>query len=123
MQRRDLLKMSAFMTASFAGSEVLRSSQGVEAPWETVEGDMIYRMLGRTGQKVSLIGVGGSHIGNVKEDGKAIRIIRTAIDHGVTFMDNSWDYYDGVSETRMGNALRDGYRKRVFLAHHPQWLG
>jgi predicted aldo/keto reductase-like oxidoreductase len=81
-----------------------------------VEGEMVYRTLGRTGQKVSVIGVGGAHIGNATvTDQEATRIIRTAIDQGVNFMDNSWDYHNGRSEERMGNALRDGYRDKVFL--------
>src|SRR6476620_9333816 len=74
------------------------------------------RTLGRTGQKVSIIGLGGSHIGKPKlTDDDAIRLIRSAIDRGITFMDNSWDYNNGQSEIRMGNALKDGYRKNVFL--------
>lgn len=74
------------------------------------------RMLGRTGMKVSLIGLGGWHLGfkHIAEE-LAIRIIRTAIDNGISFMDNCWDYNDGASEIRMGKALRDGYRERVFL--------
>src|SRR5271165_5909904 len=77
-------------------------------------GDMIYRTLGRTGVKVSAIGLGGYHIGNPSE-AEGIRIIRTAIDRGMTFMDNCWDYHDGESEIRMGKALRDGYRQKIFL--------
>ena len=76
---------------------------------------MQYRTLGRTGAKVSLIGVGGYHIGQPKDPRDGIAIIRSAIDNGVTFMDNSWDYHLGDSEIRMGNALRDGYRDKVFL--------
>ena len=75
---------------------------------------MIYRPLGRTGEMVSLIGVGGSHISKPSED-EGIRIVRTAVDRGVNFMDNCWDYSNGVSEERMGKALRDGYRQKVFL--------
>ena len=78
--------------------------------------DMIYRALGTTGETVSAIGVGGFHLGMPEVDeALAIRIVREAIDHGVTFMDNCWDYNDGLSEVRMGKALRDGYRGRVFL--------
>jgi predicted aldo/keto reductase-like oxidoreductase len=78
-------------------------------------GGMQYRTLGRTGAKVSLIGVGGYHIGQPKDPRDGIAIIRGAIDNGVTFMDNSWDYHLGDSEIRMGKALRDGYRDKVFL--------
>jgi len=76
--------------------------------------EMIYRTLGRTGEKISAIGLGGYHIG-VPSDEEGIRIIRKAIDRGITFMDNCWDYHDGNSEVRMGKALADGYRARVFL--------
>ena len=78
--------------------------------------EMLYRVLGRTGEKVSAIGVGGFHLGLGQVDEQlAIRIVRTAIERGVTFMDNCWDYNDGVSEIRMGKALRDGYRDKAFL--------
>jgi aryl-alcohol dehydrogenase-like predicted oxidoreductase len=78
--------------------------------------NMLYRTLGRTGERVSAIGLGGWHIGFKELSEKlGIRIIREAIDRGITFMDNSWDYNDGASEVRMGKALRDGYRDKVFL--------
>jgi aryl-alcohol dehydrogenase-like predicted oxidoreductase len=77
---------------------------------------MIYRTLGSTGEKVSAIGVGGWHLGLPQVDEQtAIRIVRTAIDQGINFLDNSWDYNDGASEIRMGKALRDGYRERAFV--------
>ena len=77
---------------------------------------MIYRALGATGEKVSAIGVGGWHLGLKHVDEQlAIRIVRSAIDRGMTFMDNSWDYNEGVSELRMGEALRDGYRRHAFV--------
>ena len=82
---------------------------------ETKSGEMIYRTLGRTGQRVSAIGLGGYHIGVPKDEQTGIRIIRTAIDRGITFMDNCWDYHDGGSEIRMGKALQGGYRDKVFL--------
>jgi aryl-alcohol dehydrogenase-like predicted oxidoreductase len=71
--------------------------------------------LGSTGEKVSIVGLGGWHLGSVREEKESLRIIRTAIDHGINFMDNCWDYHDGESEIRMGKALRDGYRRKVFL--------
>src|SRR5207302_4501937 len=77
---------------------------------------MIYRDLGSTGEKVSAIGVGGWHLGLTQVDENlAIRIVRTAIDRGINFLDNCWDYNDGASEIRMGKALGDGYRQKVFL--------
>lgn len=74
-----------------------------------------YRVLGHTGEKVSIIGLGGHHIGRQAHEKESINIIRMAIDSGINFMDNCWDYNDGASEIRMGKALRDGYRRRVFL--------
>ena len=72
--------------------------------------------LGRTGETVSAIGLGGWHLALPHVDEPlSFRIVRSAIDNGITFMDNSWDYNDGQSELRMGKALRDGYRDRVFL--------
>jgi aryl-alcohol dehydrogenase-like predicted oxidoreductase len=77
---------------------------------------MLYRTLGSTGEKVSAIGVGGWHLGLKHLDEQlAIRIVRSAIDRGINFMDNCWDYNEGASEIRMGKALRDGYRDRAFL--------
>jgi aryl-alcohol dehydrogenase-like predicted oxidoreductase len=82
---------------------------------QTRSGEMIYRALGRTGERVSAIGLGGWHIGCPSEEQEGIRIIRTAIDRGITFLDNAWDYVDGKCEVWMGKALRDGYREKVFL--------
>jgi len=74
-----------------------------------------YRMLGRTGEKVSLIGLGGYHVGSQSDPDESVRIIRTGIDEGINFLDNCWDYNGGESEIRMGKALRDGYRQKAFL--------
>ena len=83
---------------------------------QTVQGAMIYRTLGRTGERVSAIGMGGFHLGQPKlSEDESIRLIRSGIDRGITFMDNSWDYNQGQSEIRMGKALKDGYRQKVFL--------
>jgi aryl-alcohol dehydrogenase-like predicted oxidoreductase len=77
---------------------------------------MMYRTLGRTGERVSAIGLGGFHLGlPAVDESLALRIVHTAIDRGITFMDNCWDYHDGESERRMGRALRDGRREKVFL--------
>lgn len=77
-------------------------------------GEMPYRLLGKTGEKISIIGLGGYHIGNPDER-EGIHLIRTAIDNGINFMDNCWDYHGGESEIRMGKALDNGYRDKAFL--------
>ena len=85
-------------------------------PPTTRRGDMLYRRLGRTGEEVSLIGMGGFHIGKPDSDEEGIRLIHAAVDRGITFLDNSWDYNNGNSEVRMGKALsQGGYRRKVFL--------
>src|SRR3954469_19461823 len=77
---------------------------------------MLYRTLGSTGERVSAIGLGGHHLGMKSVDVKlALRIIHRAVERGINFMDNSWDYNEGASEERMGKALADGRRERVFL--------
>ena len=76
---------------------------------------VIYRTLGSTTERVSAIGIGGAHLGKQTDENESIRIIRSAVDRGITFLDNSWDYNEGASELRMGKALRDGYRQKVFL--------
>ena len=83
---------------------------------QTSVGEMPYRILGATGEKVSMIGVGGWHLSlkHVDED-LSLRIVRTALDRGINFLDNSWDYQEGVSELRMGKALADGYRDKAFV--------
>ncbi|HEY7354622.1 MAG TPA: aldo/keto reductase [Terriglobales bacterium] len=107
MDRRDFLKKSAVV--GFAASVNPQLSQASNLP-------VPHRTLGHTGEKVSMIGIGGYHIGapSVQEQ-EGIRIIRTALDNGVNFLDNCWDYNDGESEKRMGKALRDGYRQKAFL--------
>jgi aryl-alcohol dehydrogenase-like predicted oxidoreductase len=78
--------------------------------------DIPYRTLGKTGEQVSSIGLGGWHLGLDHVDKQlSLRIIRSAIDRGINFLDNCWDYNDGASETRMGLALRNGYRDKAFL--------
>jgi predicted aldo/keto reductase-like oxidoreductase len=91
------------------------AAMGVAATSQTMSNGMIYRTLGKTGEKVSAIGLGGYHLGHPPDAADAIRIVRKAIDGGITFMDNSWDYNGGESERRMGIALRDGFRQKVFL--------
>ncbi len=116
MNRREFLEGMAETPASpLASSPWPANPERPEPPRETVRGEMRYRPLGRTGEEVSVIGLGGHHIGRQKEEKESVAIIRAAIDAGITFMDNCWDYHEGGSEVRMGKALRDGYRKKVFL--------
>jgi uncharacterized protein len=112
--RRDFLGRMAVGIAGITGSS-LNPSTVEKALAATTSQGMIYRRLGRSGEKVSLLGLGGYHIGTQSTEQESIRLIRTAIDNGVTFMDNCWDYNDGVSEARMGKALQNGYRQKVFL--------
>src|SRR5205085_3374141 len=107
LTRREFLKLAAATSVVAASGPQLWAAEPA--------GEMPRRMLGRTGEKVSAIGLGGFHIGQQAEEQESITLIRTAIDRGITFMDNSWDYHDGGSEIRMGKALRDGYREKVFL--------
>ena len=105
MNRRRFLQTAA-ITTFVTSIEKNRAHAGVQ--------DVPTRTLGRTGVRVSIVGVGGYHIG-VPDEPEGIRIIRTALDKGVNFLDNCWDYNDGQSEVRMGKALRDGYRQKAFL--------
>jgi aryl-alcohol dehydrogenase-like predicted oxidoreductase len=98
-------------TSSTAPSE----SQIPLPPASTTTSEMPTRILGKTGARVSRIGLGGAHIGKQKNEEESLRIVRSALDRGVTFLDNAWDYNDGQSEVRMGRALRDGYRRKAFL--------
>lgn len=107
MDRRDFLKRSA--AVSVAASLNAQFSRASDKP-------IPHRTLGRTGERVSMVGIGGYHIGAPSlEEKEGIAIIRTALDNGINFLDNCWDYNDGVSEERMGKALRDGYRQKAFL--------
>jgi uncharacterized protein len=115
MERRDFLKTAAVagIGATIAANAQTRPSA---APIKRPESpDMIYRELGTTGERVSAIGMGGYHLGMQSDPTESVRLIHTGVDHGITFLDNCWDYNDGTSEVRMGQALRDGYRQKVFL--------
>ena len=107
--RRDFLgKVALGIAGTGAGLSLL------ERP-VAAAGEMPYRKLGRSGEKVSLVGLGGFHIGVPRDEREGIRIIHAAIDNGINFMDNCWDYHDGDSEVRMGKALKGGYRQKAFL--------
>ncbi len=105
MTRREFLHAAAMA----AGVPAVRSGGAA--------GDALIprRPLGRTGVEISAIGLGGYHVGMQHDERESIRIIRAAVDEGITFLDNCWDYNDGQSEVRMGRALAGGFRDRVFL--------
>src|SRR5258708_18142342 len=104
---------SAALQVSAAAQQT--SNLTSDQPEEQRRGEMLFRRLGRTGEWVSLIGLGGYHMGKQADENDSIHLVRSAIDRGVTFMDNCWDYNNGVSEIRIGKALRDGYRDKAFL--------
>ena len=112
MNRREFVKTAGTVAGVAASGQLLNSA----AIGQTSSGSMIYRSLGKTGERVSAIGLGGYHIGKPSiQEPDAIRLIQQAIDHGITFLDNCWDYNNGQSELRMGKALAGGYRNKVFL--------
>lgn len=116
MERRAFLGTLAATSALPLAANADRAEEAeLDRPKETVKGSMRYRQFGKTGESVSLIGLGGHHIGRQKDEKDSIKLIHAAIDAGITFMDNCWDYHDGASEIRMGKALQGGYRKKVFL--------
>ncbi len=121
INRRDLLKVVSTSSVAAAGVVVAGGllkpllAQTIATPSSTKRGEMLYRTLGRTNEQVSLIGLGGHHIGRPKEEQEGIKLIQSAIDSGINFMDNCWDYHNGSSEIRMGKALQKGYREKVFL--------
>ena len=112
VSRREFLGMA--VAAGVAGAAGVTGAENLAWAAETKSG-IAYRTLGKTGEKVSMMGLGGYHIGMQKDEKESIQIIRSAVDNGMNFMDNCWDYNGGESEVRMGKALRDGYRQRVFL--------
>jgi predicted aldo/keto reductase-like oxidoreductase len=113
--RREFLEKLALGVAG-VGAAASASGKNLKArPQPAANADVPYRTLGRSGEKVSLLGLGGYHLGLRDDEQESIRVVRTAIDNGVNFMDNCWDYNNGASEIRMGKALGDGYRQKVFL--------
>src|SRR5881394_3760378 len=110
--RRAMLASGA---AAVLGQRALAAGPPKDGEIKLPAGGVIpKRRLGRTGVEVSMLGLGGHHIGRPRDEQEGIRIIRMAIDHGMTFLDNCWDYNGGKSEERMGKALADGYRLRAF---------
>jgi predicted aldo/keto reductase-like oxidoreductase len=108
MERREFLKSAAIAALS---TTIAPHADAVDAA-----SGMPYRTLGRTNARVSLVGLGGHHIGrNYVSPEESTRIVRTGLDSGINFLDNCWDYNNGVSEERMGVALKNGYRQKAFL--------
>jgi uncharacterized protein len=125
MERRNFLKQSAAVLAglkSVTGQPLVAQAklEGAAAhtplPAVATVNGIGRRKLGRAEVEVSILGIGGYHIGlaNVSE-ADSTRIVRRALDEGINFLDNCWDYNDGASEVRMGKALQDGYRQKAFL--------
>ncbi len=120
MERRTFVQgmvatgLASSAAYSSAGQSTNQSTAGT--PLAGSGSGIPYRTLGKTGERVSSIGLGGFHsaLPSVTEK-ESIQIVRSAIDRGINFMDNSWDYNEGQSEIRMGKALQDGYRQKVFL--------
>ncbi len=129
MERRDVIKgigagIGAAASAAPAAALAAPPEAPSGAPRPTVTSRipenpaMKYRALGTTGERVSLIGVGGFHLAKPTSgttNDEAIGIVHAAIDQGVNFFDNCWDYNNGESEVRLGRALRGGWRYQVFL--------
>ena len=118
MERRNFIKTAAAVAGAAATSKVLAQApaQTSTSPTKRPQSpDMLYRQLGTTGETVSAIGLGGYHLGKQADPADSIKLTHAAIDHGITFIDNCWDYNDGISEVRVGQALHNGYRSKVFL--------
>jgi len=109
--RRDFLKQAA------VGATLAALTEEVLAQTSPASGTGLpTRVLGRTGQRVSILCLGGWHLGAIKDDADSIRLMQSALDEGITFFDNAWDYHDGRSEELMGRALAEGGRRdKVFL--------
>ena len=106
--RREFLEITAATVASATWGHTVWGAES--------KGDVPYRTLGRTGEKVSIVGIGGYHLGRPGVDPQeATQIVHKALDEGINFLDNCWDYNDGESEVRMGRALSGGYRNKAFL--------
>jgi predicted aldo/keto reductase-like oxidoreductase len=106
MDRRSFLKTAAATSILTSLHDKLAHASDAAMPMRT---------MGRSGEKISIVGLGGYHLGKQADEQESIRIIRAGMDAGINFLDNCWDYNGGESEVRMGKALRDGYRKKAFL--------
>jgi hypothetical protein len=113
--RRRFLKNISVGSAAFAATDIWTVSTARQENMSFVNsGTMPYRAFGHTGVQVSILGIGGYTIGEAKTEAEGIRIIHKAMDAGINFMDNSWEYHDGLSEEWMGKALK-GRRDKAFL--------
>ena len=115
MQRRDFLKSATAASLAAATGTMAQTPTASRSTSRPESPDMQYRELGKTGERVSAIGMGGYHLARQSSPDESINLMHAGIDRGITFMDNCWDYNDGTSEIRMGQALRNGYRDKVFL--------
>ena len=122
MERREFLKAAsaAGLGAAAVPSASAQNGQASPKPNNSRRPEapgMIYRELGTTGERVSAIGMGGYHLGKSQlTQAESIRLLHAGIDAGITFLDNCWDYNDGISEVRVGWGLRENsYRDKVFL--------
>src|SRR4051794_1552012 len=116
MAQQDNTRREFLQTAAAGGAALGLASLADGGQANQAGQGLPRRRLGRTGQDVSILCLGGWHIGDVRDDNEAIRIMHAAIDEGINFFDNAWDYHDGRSEEIMGRALAmDGKRQRVFL--------
>jgi uncharacterized protein len=126
MERRSFIRTAAAAAVAASGAAPGAQAQSQApatatgpVPGQTVQerGGMKYRMLGRTGEVVSMVGMGGFHLAKNKQTtpAEATRLVHAAIGAGISFFDNCWDYNGGESEVRLGNALAGGYRQRIFL--------
>lgn len=110
MQRREFIGTITAAVATGTRSAAVEANSTPDSPPERPKeprrGDMLYRQLGSTKEEVSAIGLGGHHIGRQKDEKDSIAIIRAAIDAGITFLDNCWDYHDGARPSRTGTARR-----------------
>jgi len=113
--RREFLQTTA---AGLAGAGLAGAAEAQQQQQQTNSGGIPLRPLGRTGERVSVLCLGGHSSTNPKNlsEKESLRLIQRAVDEGITFMDNCWDYHDGVAEERMGKALAEGGRRdKVFL--------
>jgi predicted aldo/keto reductase-like oxidoreductase len=115
MQRRDFLQGAALVSAATLTGRGRSMARAEDAPKSGTTGEAVpHRPLGKTGAQVSALGVGGYHLGSTKDQSEANQLVAEALDAGINFFDNAWDYHDGHSEAVLGQAL-EGKRKQAFV--------